>query len=115
MKGHGGVQQPVGALPFDLEIDAEVGRQEKIGLAGFHGNTNRGPVAVQIPGIGMHVVFGHEASGIVLLEPILVPVWVFLAWRNTSDYVAPQWWTLVGGGLILTGLLLRYIGARRDR
>jgi drug/metabolite transporter (DMT)-like permease len=64
---------------------------------------------------GLKRVVGHEASGIVLLEPILVPVWVFLAWRNTSDYEAPQWWTLVGGGLILTGLLLRYIGARRDR
>jgi len=64
---------------------------------------------------GLQRVVGHEASGIVLLEPILVPVWVFLAWRHSSTYEAPQWWTLGGGGLILTGLLLRYIGGRRKQ
>jgi drug/metabolite transporter (DMT)-like permease len=49
---------------------------------------------------------GHEALGIGMIEPILVPVWVFLAWS-----VPPAWWTLVGGGLILVGLTLRYVGA----
>lgn len=46
----------------------------------------------------------HEASCIALLEPILVPVWVYLAWGNL-----PAWWTVVGGSLILAGLLIRYV------
>ena len=57
---------------------------------------------------GVRKISGHEASGIALLEPILVPVWVFLAWGNASTYQPPRWWTYVGGGLILLGLLLRY-------
>lgn len=58
---------------------------------------------------GLRSIPGHEASGIALLEPILVPVWVFLAWHTSSTYQAPRWWTLVGGGLILLALLYRYV------
>jgi drug/metabolite transporter (DMT)-like permease len=50
----------------------------------------------------------HEAANLVLLEPILVPIWVYLAWRHDPSYESPAGWTLVGGGLILTGLVLRY-------
>lgn len=57
---------------------------------------------------GVRSIPGHEASAIALLEPILVPVWVFLAWRNSPDYQAPQWWTFVGGAMIMIGLILRY-------
>lgn len=57
---------------------------------------------------GVRKIAGHEASGLGLIEPVLVPVWVFLAWRHEASYEAPRWWTLVGGGLILGGLLLRY-------
>jgi drug/metabolite transporter (DMT)-like permease len=64
---------------------------------------------------GVRRIAGHEASGIVLLEPILVPVWVFVAWGHLSSYQSPRWWTMVGGGLILCGLLLRYVGVRRRR
>lgn len=64
---------------------------------------------------GLRVVSGHEASGIVLLEPILVPVWVYVAWRHAATYQAPQWWTLVGGSLILAGLIARYGGAASPR
>src|SRR5436190_4772002 len=46
---------------------------------------------------------GHEATGIGLIEPLLVPVWVYLAWGDK-----PAWWTLVGGGFILVGLAIRY-------
>jgi DME family drug/metabolite transporter len=60
---------------------------------------------------GLKSVPSHEASGIGLLEPVLLPLWVFLAWRHSSDYVAPRWWTLVGGGLILIGLTVRFLGA----
>jgi drug/metabolite transporter (DMT)-like permease len=48
---------------------------------------------------------GHEALGIGMIEPILVPVWVYLAWGEP-----PAWWTLVGGAFILAGLGLRYLG-----
>jgi DME family drug/metabolite transporter len=65
---------------------------------------------------GLKHIAGHEAAGLGLLEPILVPVWVYLAWHGTPNYQPPQWWTLVGGGFILAGLLLRYVGAlRRDK
>ena len=53
-------------------------------------------------------IAGHEAAGIALLEPVLVPVWVYLARHNTATYQAPRWWTFMGGALILTGLLLKY-------
>ena len=61
---------------------------------------------------GLRSVTGHEASGIVLLEPLLVPVWVWLAWHTSPGYAAPRWWTLVGGGLILIGLVVRYLAGR---
>jgi drug/metabolite transporter (DMT)-like permease len=48
---------------------------------------------------------GHEATGIGLIEPLLVPLWVYLAWGDR-----PAWWTLVGGALILIGLSIRYLG-----
>ncbi|HZN36276.1 MAG TPA: EamA family transporter, partial [Pirellulaceae bacterium] len=54
---------------------------------------------------GLRSIPGHEATGIGLTEPILVPVWVVLAWGDR-----PAWWTLVGGGLILVGLAVRYLG-----
>src|SRR5690606_15676355 len=36
-------------------------------------------------------ISGHEATAIGLVEPLLVPVWVFLAWGER-----PAWWTFVG-------------------
>ena len=53
---------------------------------------------------GLRSIPAHEGANIGLLEPLLVPVWVYLAWGDP-----PAWWTLVGGGLILVGLLLRYV------
>jgi drug/metabolite transporter, DME family len=52
---------------------------------------------------GLKHIPGHEATGIALAEPLLVPVWVYLAWGDK-----PAWWTLVGGGFILVGLAIRY-------
>jgi drug/metabolite transporter (DMT)-like permease len=52
---------------------------------------------------GLKSIPGHEATGIGLMEPLLVPLWVYLAWGDK-----PAWWTLVGGGLILLGLAIRY-------
>lgn len=56
---------------------------------------------------GLHHVPGHEAALLALTEPVLMPLWVWLAWGEQ-----PAWWTLAGGGLILVGLLARY--ARRE-
>ncbi len=64
--------------------------------------------------LALKSVSSHEASGLSLLEPLLVPVWVFLAWRNAPDYQAPAITTIIGGGLILLGLAIRYLGARRS-
>src|SRR5262249_12399549 len=58
---------------------------------------------------GRRRIRGHEATGIALIEPLLVPVWVYLAWGDK-----PAWWTLVGGGLILTGLAIRYLWREKE-
>ncbi len=58
---------------------------------------------------GLRSAPSHEASGILLLEPLLLPVWIWLAWHTHPDYEAPSWWTYVGGGLILAGLVSRYL------
>jgi drug/metabolite transporter (DMT)-like permease len=52
---------------------------------------------------GLRAITSQEATVIGLLEPILLPVWVYLAWGEV-----PAPWTIVGGGLILAGLVLRY-------
>src|SRR5262249_50919935 len=54
---------------------------------------------------GLKQIPGHEATGIGLVEPLLVPTWVYLAWGDR-----PASWTLVGGALILTGLAIRFLG-----
>lgn len=52
---------------------------------------------------GLKGISGQEAAGIGLLEPVLVPVWVYLCFGEV-----PEWWTIVGGGLIFFGLVWRY-------
>ncbi len=49
-------------------------------------------------------IAGHEATGIGLVEPLLLPTWAYLAWGDR-----PASWTLVGGGFILVGLMIRYL------
>lgn len=63
---------------------------------------------------GVRAISSHEASGLVLLEPILVPLWVFVAWRNAADYQYPAVTTLIGAGLILSGLAMRYLAGRKS-
>jgi drug/metabolite transporter (DMT)-like permease len=55
---------------------------------------------------GLRSIAGHEASGIGLIEPVLVPIWTWLAWSEPVT-----WSTVVGGALIFTGLVLRYLGS----
>jgi len=52
---------------------------------------------------GLKKISSQEGACLGLLEPVLVPVWVFALYRER-----PEWWTAVGGGLILAGLLWRY-------
>jgi drug/metabolite transporter, DME family len=52
---------------------------------------------------GLKKISSQEGACLGLLEPVLVPVWVFALYRER-----PEWWTAVGGGLILVGLLYRY-------
>ncbi len=56
---------------------------------------------------GLQSLSTHEAAGIVLLEPVLVPLWIYLAWSQTDHYAPPSWSTFVGGSFILLGLLMR--------
>jgi drug/metabolite transporter, DME family len=53
---------------------------------------------------GLKQIPGHEATGIGLVEPLLNPLWVFIAWG-----ARPAWWTVVGGAFILFGLAIRYL------
>jgi drug/metabolite transporter (DMT)-like permease len=54
-------------------------------------------------GLALRDIPGHEASVIGLLEPLMLPLWIFLAWGDRPDGI-----TLLGGSFILAGLLLRY-------
>ena len=53
---------------------------------------------------GLRSIRAQEAVSIGLIEPVLMPLWTFLIWGVTVD-----WWTGVGGTLILIGLLYRYV------
>ena len=58
---------------------------------------------------GLKTVPGHLASILTLLEPILLPLWLFLFQRNQVGYEHPRWWTLVGAAFILVGLVIRFV------
>jgi len=53
---------------------------------------------------GLRAISSQEAVAFGMLEPILIPIWTFLIWDEI-----PEWWTIVGASLILTGLILRYV------
>ncbi len=53
---------------------------------------------------GLRHIRSQEAVGIALVEPVVMPLWVFLVWGEV-----PAWWTALGAALIFAGLLLRYL------
>ncbi len=55
---------------------------------------------------GLRFVSPAEAGMITLLEPLLNPLWAFLISPETDT---PPGTTLIGGALILTGLIYRYL------
>ena len=58
---------------------------------------------------GLRLIPSQEAVLIGLAEPIVMPLWVFLAWGEV-----PAVWTLVGGTFILGGLVLRFTVLERQ-
>lgn len=56
---------------------------------------------------GLKHVPSQEAAGLALLEPVLMPVWVALAWAEIPGLA-----TIVGAALILAGLVVRYVPRR---
>lgn len=63
---------------------------------------------------GLKRISSHEASGLSLLEPILVPLWVFVAWRTATDYEYPAITTLIGAAMILIGLVASLDRPKKD-
>lgn len=57
---------------------------------------------------GLRRVRGPEAACIALIEPILLPVWV---WLNIGE--RPAWWTQTGASIILVALAMRYAWPQR--
>lgn len=66
-----------------------------------------GPLQMALPYVllirALRAISSHEAVAIGLLEPVCNPLWVLAVWSEV-----PAWWTVAGGGMILTGLVLRY-------
>ena len=93
-------------LPWVIWIGVWPSAMQLAVLAGF------GMLQMAIPYVlilkGLQAVSSQEVVAIGLVEPVLLPVWVYLAWGEM-----PAAWTLVGGGLILTGLVLRYFVLNR--
>ncbi len=91
----------VAMLPYVAYLDAWPSAAQLPVLAAF------GLFQMALPYVffarGLRSISSQEATGIGLLEPLLLPLWVYLAWSE-----APTPWTLVGGALILASLLLRY-------
>jgi drug/metabolite transporter, DME family len=88
-------------LPYILWLNVWPTTAQLPVLAGF------GLLQMAVPYVffarGLRTVTSQEATVIGLLEPLLLPVWVYLAWSE-----APAPWTVIGGGLILSGLILQY-------
>ena len=59
---------------------------------------------------GLKTVRAPDAAIITLIEPILNPLWVWLAIRET-----PHWSTLVGGATIILALIVRFTKAEAPR
>lgn len=61
-------------------------------------------IAYAIFSYGLHRVQAFEASVMSLLEPLLNPIWVFIGYNERPSFNA-----LLGGGIILSAILLRTV------
>ncbi|MEO9255660.1 MAG: DMT family transporter [Tepidiformaceae bacterium] len=67
-------------------------------------------LAYLVFGFGVARVQALEASLIGMLEPVLNPVWVFLALGET-----PGWWAVAGGSVIVVAVVTRTVATERGR
>ena len=88
-------------LPWVVSIGPWPTALQLLVLAGFGTFQMALPYMLLI--LGLRSIGSQEAVGLGLIEPVLMPLWVYLAWGET-----PAGWTLAGAALILTGLVLRY-------
>jgi drug/metabolite transporter (DMT)-like permease len=92
----------VALAPFALGESEYPGGMQWVFLAGL------GILQMAVPYVlfarSLKRIAGHEATGIGLVEPLLLPTWAYLAWGDE-----PARWTLVGGVFILAGLAIRYV------
>lgn len=96
-------------VPWIVAVDAPLPSSGQLAvLAAFGLVQMAAPYVIFARGIAR--VSPQEAGVITLLEPVINPLWVFVFWRE-SVHLA----TLIGGGLIVLGLLVRYLPRRRKR
>lgn len=92
-----------------------VGEHRWIGLGGYLALALFGVFQMSAAYIlfarGLRSTSSPEASVLSLIEPILVPVWVYIAWSHHPSYMQPPWWTWAGAVLITLGLVSRYLPA----
>ena len=62
MERHDGVEQAVDGQPPGHEVDAEIGREEQVGLPRLDRDARGNPAAVEIPAAGQDVVLGDDPS-----------------------------------------------------
>ncbi len=93
--------------PYAIWGDHQPSGYQWIYLAGF------GALQMGLPYLlfarGVRSISGHEASGLALVEPVLVPVWAFLVWHE-----GVTWPIVIGGVLIFCGLLVRIIPSKNN-
>ena len=79
--------------------------RQLVALAGF------GAIQMALPywlfAAGLRYVESRQAALLVLLEPLVMPLWVFLVWGEMA-----AWWTVAGGSLILMALIRRLRAGR---
>ena len=59
---------------------------------------------------GFRTVRPTEAAMLVLIEPVVMPLWVYLAYGES-----PLWWTMVGAATIFAALMLRILLPRDEK
>lgn len=93
----------IALLPFVWRIDpTELRAMQWVLIAAL------GVTSMSLPYVIFATAIRHvrtqEAGLLLLLEPVLNPIWVWLLWREENSPAV-----LIGGGLILAGLALRYL------
>jgi drug/metabolite transporter (DMT)-like permease len=92
----------IALFPWVVSLDRWPSAGQLAVLAAF------GVVQMAVPYVllirALRGISSQEAVAIGLVEPVLMPVWVYGIWNER-----PAWWTIAGAALILTGLVWRYV------